>query len=138
MDTVTLEKFVEQWKNDESGIKKAFNEIAGHIMEMDNISLEFDARPGITYSLRPKHNNQKKRSIFVMADVIDDDPDARWLSICFYGEMISDPMEMGDLIPQGLLGEDGYCFDLDEYDENAVKYLKERIDEAYTSAEAEA
>jgi len=107
-------------------------------MEMDNISLEFDARPGITYSLRPKHNNQKKRSLFVMADVIDDDPDARWLSICFYGEMISDPMEMGDLIPQGLLGEDGYCFDLDEYDENAVKYLKERIDEAYTSAESEA
>ncbi len=131
-----LEEFIEQWE-DNSGVKKAFKAIVDHILKMDGISLEFNARPGITYSLRPKHDNQKKRSLFAMADVIDDDPDARWLSICFYGEMISDPDELGDLIPGGLLGEDGYCFDLDEYDENKVEYLKERLDEAYKSASTE-
>ena len=132
-----LKLFIEQWKDNESGIKKAFKEISDHILKMDNISIEFNARPGITYSLRPVHKNQKKRSLFAMADVIDDDPEARWLSVCFYGEMINDPEELGDLIPDGLLGEDGYCFDLDEYDYDKLNYLKKRLDEAYESAEAE-
>ncbi len=132
-----LKLFIEQWKDNESGIKKAFKEISDHILKMDDISIEFNARPGITYSLRPVHKNQKKRSLFAMADVIDDDPEARWLSVCFYGEMINDPEELGDLIPDGLLGEDGYCFDLDEYDYDKLNYLKKRLDEAYESAEAE-
>ncbi len=132
-----IKQFIEQWKDNESGIKKAFQAISGHILKMDNITIEFNARPGITYSLRPKHNNQTKRSLFAMADVIDDDPDARWLSICFYGEMINDPEELGDLIPEGLLGEDGYCFDLDEYDEDKLNYIKQRLDEAYKTAAAE-
>ncbi len=132
-----LKLFIEQWKDNESGIKKAFKEISDHILKMDDISIEFNARPGITYSLRPVHKHQKKRSLFAMADVIDDDPEARWLSVCFYGEMINDPEELGDLIPGGLLGEDGYCFDLDEYDYDKLNYLKKRLDEAYTSAEAE-
>ncbi len=132
-----LKLFIEQWKDNESGIKKAFKEISDHILKMDDISIEFNARPGITYSLRPVHKNQKKRSLFAMADVIDDDPEARWLSVCFYGEMINDPEELGDLIPDGLLGEDGYCFDLDEYDYDKLNYLKKRLDEAYASAEAE-
>jgi hypothetical protein len=38
-----------------------------------------------------------------MVDVIDDDPEVRWLSVCFYGEMITDPDEAGELIPEGLL-----------------------------------
>ncbi len=132
-----LKQFIEQWKDNESGIKKAFKEISDHILKMENISIEFNARPGITYSLRPVHKNQKKRSLFAMADVIDDDPEARWLSVCFYGEMINDPEEMGDLIPDGLLGEDGYCFDLDEYDSDKLNYLKKRLDEAYESAATE-
>lgn len=132
-----LKQFIEQWEDNESGIKKAFKAIIDYIVKKDKLSIEFNARPGITYSLRPRHKNQKKRSLFAMADVIDDDPDARWLSICFYEEMISDPEDMGDLIPGGLLGEDGYCFDLDEYDEYKVDYLKKRLDEAYESAGAE-
>ncbi len=132
-----IKQFIEQWKEDEPGIKRAFTAIVDRIVRMDNISIEFNARPGITYSLRPRHNAQKKRSLFAMVDVIDDDPEARWLSICFYGEMISDPEDMGDLIPGGLLGEDGYCFDLDEYDDNKVDYIKKRLDEAYESAKSE-
>ena len=66
--------------------------------------------------------------------IIDDDPSERWLSVCFYGEMITDPDEAGDLIPEGLLGEDGYCFDLYEYDPDEVAYLKQRLSQARENA----
>ena len=66
-----------------------------------------------------------------MVDVIDDDPESRWLSVCFYESMIKDKDDLGDLIPGGLLGEDGYCFDLYENESDMVTYLKERINEAY-------
>jgi len=88
----------------------------------------------VSYSVRPKHELQKKRALYAMVDVIDDDPDNRWLSVCFYGEMITDPEEKGDLIPEGLLGEDGYCFDLDEYDAKDLDYLKLRLTEAHANA----
>ena len=69
-----------------------------------------------------------------MVDVVDDDPADRWLSVCFYGDMITDPDEEGDLIPEGLLGQDGYCFDADDPDPDKAEYLAARIGEAYTSA----
>jgi hypothetical protein len=97
----------------------------------EKVSIEFFERPGISYSLRGIHESQKDRPLFVMIDVIDDDPKARWLSVCFYGDMIKDPDERGDLIPEGLLGSDGYCFDIIESDEPLKEYVCERIQEAY-------
>ncbi len=67
-----------------------------------------------------------------MVDVIEDT--TRWLSICFYGDMIADPEERGDFVPGGLLGEDAVCFDLEEQDETLVKYIETRLDEACTYA----
>ena len=133
----TLEELLDEWEETETETRKAFVALKDHIMAMEGITVEFNARPGVSYSLRPRHENQSKRTLFAMADVIDDDPKERWLSVCFYGEMITDPDEMGDLIPEGLLGEDGYCFDLDEYDEGAVEYIKARLTEAYNAASAE-
>jgi hypothetical protein len=78
------------------------------------------------------HVNQKSRELFVMVDVIDDSP--RWLSICFYGEMIADPEEKGDFVPEGLLGEDAVCFDLEEHDGALMRYIEARMDEACRSA----
>jgi hypothetical protein len=66
-----------------------------------------------------------------MDDVIDDDPDQRWLSICFYGERISDPEERGDFVPGGLLGQDALWFDYDGGDEELLGYITRRIAEAY-------
>lgn len=131
-----LKKFIENWQETDSGTKRAFTEIMDHLKSMEGVSIAFNARPGVSYSLRPKHANQKDRNLFAMADVIDDDPEQRWLSVCFYGDMINDPDEMGDLIPGGLLGSDGYCFDLDEYDDSTVEYIKARLDEAWEHAAA--
>jgi hypothetical protein len=71
-------------------------------------------------------------------DVIDDDPENRWLSVCFYPDMITDPEEKGVLIPLGLLGEDGYCFDLEEWDADYLQYLETRLNEAREKASKEA
>ncbi len=129
-----LAGFIDDWKETESGTKRAFVQIANHLDTMEHITLDFVARPGISYSLRPRHRDQEERKLFAMVDVIDDDPDDRWLSVCFYGDMITDPQQEGDLVPEGLLGEDGYCFDLYEYDSDTVAYLEQRLSQAYDSA----
>ncbi len=130
-----LEDFINNWSETESKTKKAFTEIYDHLMTLVDTTLQFNARPNVSYSLRPSHNSQKNRSLFAMVDVIDDDPEERWLSVCFYGEMITDPEEAGDLIPEGLLGEDGYCFDLYEYNKDEVEYLKHRLSQAHENAQ---
>lgn len=129
-----LKNFMDNWEDNDSKTKQAFEEIYEHLLTLDDTSLDFNARPNVSYSLRPRHNSQKSKSLFAMVDVIDDEPSERWLSVCFYGEMISDPDEAGDLIPEGLLGEDGYCFDLYEYDKDEVEYIKQRLTQAHDNA----
>ncbi len=129
-----IEAFLHNWTETGSGTRKAFTELYHHLKTLADTTLDFNERPGVSYSLRPRHRNQSERSLFAMVDVIDDNPDERWLSVCFYGEMVSDPDEAGDLIPEGLLGEDGYCFDLYEYDPDEIEYLKQRLSEAHANA----
>lgn len=129
-----LNDFIENWNETESKTRQAFTELYDHLKTLEDTTFEFNARPKVSYSLRPRRNSQKNRSLFAMVDVIDDDPEERWLSVCFYGEMITDPDESGDLIPEGLLGEDGYCFDLYEYDADEMEYLKQRLSQAHENA----
>ncbi len=124
------EEFLREWVNDESGMRQVYEELLRFLQGFQGVEFAFKARPGVSYSLRAGHVHQQDRPLFALIDVIDDDPDNRWLSVCFYGDMITDYRESGDLIPQGLLGEDGYCFDLLTPDREEVDYLKERIREA--------
>ena len=126
-----LEQFITDWTEDPNGVKDVFLAIRETIESLDDVSVEFVARPGITYSLRGTKTSQDKRPVFVLADVIDDDPSARWLSVCFYGDTITDPDELGDLIPGGLLGHDGHCFDVE--DSEAGEYVQARIREAHSN-----
>ena len=129
-----INAFTESWTDTETRMKEAFLSLQHHLESNDGITLDFHSRPGVSYSLRARHAAQTERDLFVMVDVIDDDPSERWLSVCFYGDMITDPDEEGDLIPEGLKGSDGYCFDMDDYDEEKVAYLKARFDEACANA----
>ncbi|MCP3925422.1 MAG: hypothetical protein GY714_22860 [Desulfobacterales bacterium] len=129
-----LNKFTKSWEENPSEMFKAFVTLKEHLESIENLELTFVGRPGVTYSLRAKHQNQKDRNLFGMLDVIDDDPDDRWLSICFYEDYLTDPNEMGDMVPGGLAGDDAYCFDLDEFNEGDVKYLAERLTEASKNA----
>lgn len=126
----------ETWTEDPGNIMPAFTQLRDAILAQEKAAFSFTSRPGISHSFRgclPTADEGRDR-LFVMVDIVDDDPENRWLSVCFYGDAITDPDELGDLIPGGLLGEDGYCFDLYEYDEGALSYLKERIDEAHQNA----
>jgi len=126
--------FLESWEDTPRGIKEAFVRLTTNLAAKNGLRFFFKARPGISYSLRAAYALQKERALFVIMDVIDDDPQNRWLSVCFYPDMITDPDERGNLIPWGLLGEDGYCFDLDAWDGEYLSYLEARQDEAYMAA----
>ena len=124
---------LESWTIDPQDMKSAFVKLQDNLSKKEGAILSVNSRPGVSYSLRATVDSrgEKKWPLFVMADIIDDDPENRWLSVCFYGDMITDPDEEGDLVPGGLLGEDGYCFDLTEHDVSMEAYIEKRIDEAH-------
>ncbi len=130
-----LVAFIEAWEETPEKNKAVFLYFHDYLSKKEDVTLEFLPRPGLTYSLRAVHANQKKKDLFAMVDVIEDEP--RWLSVCFYGEMITDPEEQGDFVPEGLLGEDAVCFDVEERDEDLIRYIESRLDEAWQSAAAE-
>lgn len=129
-----LKEFIDGWTDNGSGTKDAFLELKAHLEGLDGVQFDFKARPGVTYSLRARHESQSERPLFTMVDVIDDDSNDRWLSICFYRELIDDPDGLGDFVPEGLLGEDAACFDLDDNDTVFVAYVKARMGEACAKA----
>ncbi|MDZ7760564.1 MAG: hypothetical protein U5L00_09945 [Desulfovermiculus sp.] len=125
-----MNEFLAQWSNEE--MKNVFLQLADLLTGFSDLELDFKARPGVSYSLRGKPQGQT-RELMAMIDIIDDDPDARWLSVCFFADMITDPEERGDIVPGGLLGHDGYCFDLLSSEPEEVDYVAQRIQEAYAA-----
>ena len=129
-----VSELLENWSEDPGNVKNVFLKLKEKISGKKGVELDFKSRPGVSFSLRGNVSKypEKGSAIVVMVDIIDDDPDNRWLSVCFYEEKITDPDHAGELIPAGILGEDGYCFDVFEYNETGLSYLMQRIDEAYT------
>lgn len=127
-----IDEFIANWPKTDQNCRQAFIELRDFLQQQELTTLEFLARPGVSYSLRATHQEQNNKPLFVMVDVIEDEP--RWLSTCFYGEMVTDPEELGDYVPGGLLGEDGICFDMEDYSKELTSYLKKRITEAHTAA----
>jgi hypothetical protein len=129
-----IHAFLENWQEEGQSMRNVFSLLYNELSAMAGVSLQFVERPGVSYSLRPRHMDQTDRHLFAMIDVIDDDPQARWLSVCFYEDMITDPEGRGESIPGGLAGADGYCFDMNEYDEDLARYLIARVKEAAAAA----
>jgi len=125
-----IDTFVNGWTDDPQ-VREAFIQLRTILEEKSGVTLEFISREGVSHSLRAVRQGQI-RPIFALVDIIEDTP--RWLSVCFYEDTIDDPDGMGNLVPSGILGEDGYCFDVEGYDEGQLAYLEIRIDEAYASA----
>ncbi|MBU0682275.1 MAG: hypothetical protein KKD73_12735 [Proteobacteria bacterium] len=131
-----LEKFINGWQVDGLATRGAFVDLKEFLAEMENCLISFHARPGITCSLRAHIavGQGEEGPLYAMVDVIDDDPEQRWLSVCFYGDRISDPDECGDFVPGGLLGQDAVCFDYDAGDAELLDYIKKRMAEAYQAS----
>jgi len=128
-----LDDFLADWEDTEEKNKAVFERLKAFLEQKEGVTLSFNPRPGLTYSLRATHANQKEKSLFSMVDVIEDSP--RWLSVCFYGAMITDPEENGDFVPEGLLGEDAICFDIEAWEDGLIAYVEARLDEAWQSAQ---
>ena len=127
-----LESFIEQWPQSADGCRTVFKALYDFLAGLEGTEIEFHARPGITYSLRGIPGKESDYPLFVMIDVIEDQP--RWLSVCFYEQMVNDSEERGDSVPGGLLGEDGICFDVESENASLTAYLQERIAEAHRAA----
>ena len=127
-----LEAFITEWEDCDA--KTAFLAFRQALESVEGVTISFKARPGITYSLRGAHPAQQGRELFALIDIIDDDPEQRWLSVCFYDDLVTDPQDQGDRVPQGLLGEDARCFNVDELDEDFVAYVSARVREAGANA----
>lgn len=130
---MTIDEFIEGWGDDSAEAKQFLVELYEKIKSLDDTTCTFTGRPGVSYSLRPKRGCQKDRDFFAMVDVIDDDPTDRWLSVCFYGDTITDPEEKGDFVPGGLAGGDGHCFDAYSFEDELKQYILARIQEAWDS-----
>jgi hypothetical protein len=128
-----IDVFLSGWSNDALAVKTGFIRIYRCLSGFAEVDLSFVARPGISYSLRPGHILQQDREFFAVIDVVDDDPEKRWLSVCFYDDLITDPAGRGEVIPSGLPRGNGHCFDVEEEDEELIRYLEERCREAVAS-----
>ncbi len=126
-DLAELDALVAEWKDGPERIREAFMKFRKQLEGLSGVRLEYVPREGLTYSLRGLKEGCD-RPLLVMVDIIEDNP--RWLSVCFYADLIQDPEERGDSVPEGLLGEDACCFDLEEWADDLVDYIAERIDEA--------
>lgn len=129
-----IENFLQSWIIDPNEVKPVFFKYLDYLRNRRDIELDFKARPGISYSLRAKNTAQKTRDLFTLIDVVDDEPDSRWLSVCFYASLIDDPEERGDYVPGGLLGEDAICFNLEENDPDMDNYILARLENAADNA----
>lgn len=125
-----LTAFLDSWRVDPLGVKPAVEKYIGDLLAVPDVRLDFKSRPGISYSVRAVNPRQQEREFFVLIDIVDDEPDERWLSVCFYADTVSDPRELGDIVPDGLDGNDACCFNLDEDDAKMRGYIGERILEA--------
>ena len=126
-----INAFLDTWDDTPEQNKQGFIRLKNLLLGMQGVDLAYLPRPGLTYSLRaswPQHN----RPLFVMIDVIEDQP--RWLSVCFFGDMVQDPEEKGAFVPGGLLGEDALCFDLETCTAEGLQYVEARIEEACRAA----
>ena len=122
-----LDAFIADWQDDPNGVKAAFLRLKKVLESLNEATVSFIPRPPASYSLRAEP--PRGRPVITMVDVASLDGE-RFLSVCFYADTITDPDERGDLIPGGLLSKDGYCFDVDSDDADAVAYVEARIFEA--------
>lgn len=129
-----LQEMLDGWNVDPVAARPAFERYAAWLADVPGVSLSFKARPGVSYSLRARHAAQKGRELFVLVDVVDDEPENRWLSVCFYADMVNDPEERGDFVPKGLMGVDACCLSLDEDDADMREYIAARLAEAAAAA----
>ncbi len=129
-----IEQYVQAWTTDQRRVRPFFLDLVARLSASD-ARLDFVVREGVSASLRAAWpSSASDRPLFCLVDVVQDVAGA-WLSVCFYADSVTDPEDLGNLVPKGLLGEDGYCFDVEAPDAALEQYLAERLAEAAAVAQ---
>lgn len=131
-----LNAFLAAWEDGPSRTRAAFLRLKEFLAALPGVCFAYRGRPGVSRSLRAARQGQAGRPLFAILDVIDDDPSARWLSVCMYADLAADPEGRGTPVPRGILGEDALCFDLEEWDGELLAYVEARLAEAHAAAAA--
>ncbi len=126
--------FLNAWVEDPLGCRQVLLRYRELLEATAGVQLSYHCRPGVSYSMRARGSEQNSRELFVLVDVVDDDPSSRWLSVCFYADLVTDPDEIGDWVPGGLGGEDASCFNYDEQSAETEAYIADRLKEAAAAA----
>ncbi len=126
--------FLKEWVVDPVKCREVLLRWRSQLEAVPGVEIYCRCRPGVSFSLRAKGAGQTGRELFVMVDVVDDDPASRWLSVCFYDDLVTDPDDVGDWVPAGLNGEDAHCFNYDEESPEMEAYIAERLREAAEAA----
>lgn len=127
-----IRDFLADWQADQRHVRSFFSRLLDKFAEL-NANLDFVVRKGVSASLRAcGRPGASSRPLFCLVDVVEDSA-GPWLSVCFYADTVTDPEDLGNLVPEGLLGEDGYCFDIEQPDDRMERYVHERIAEAFAA-----
>lgn len=130
-------QFMDEWKTDSINAKSVLDDFIQNMGDSPKFFAKFVSRPGVSRSLRVMTQPRADgREIVALLDIIDDDPDNRWLSVCFFADMVEDPEDLGDFVPEGLDGRDALCFNYDENDPRMASYIKNRLGNARDKAMA--
>ncbi|MCB2227530.1 MAG: hypothetical protein KQH53_12705 [Desulfarculaceae bacterium] len=134
---MTLEQFLAEWPGEQAALKGIYQSFLAGVRALPGVKETFLPRPGVSYSLRwdlAQRPAGRERPLFAMADVVPLGADELMLSICFFGDEVNDPEELGNLIPDGMYGGDGFCFDVEGDDPELGVYCLARAREAHAAA----
>ncbi len=130
-----LQKFLAEWTADPNNVKPLFLALLEHTERLPEIRVRYKERPGISHSVRLVNSALPEGGFFALLDVINDDPANRWLSVCFYADMVNDYAQKGDHIPGGLGGADSICYSVQD-PAGFEDYLKNKITEAFVRSQS--
>lgn len=129
-----IELGIPVWRGGRESLEQTFKALKARAEELCGVGLSVQPRSGIGHSFRGITEDRADRPVWVLLDVLEPDNEPWWLSICFFADSITDPDDLGEVIPGGLFGADGYCFDIEKNDEQIINYLSQRLTEAWQSA----
>jgi hypothetical protein len=138
-DVDGLKDLMAAWPENQLELRQAFEELTEYARTRPGTNVSLISRAGVSHSFRATAedpNPERDRPFFLLVDVIVSEADPWFISVCFFEDDITDPEDLGDSIPQGLFGENGCCFDVDDYDADLLSYVTKRIAEAHGRAMA--
>jgi hypothetical protein len=130
-----IDDFLNSWAVDgseetdewQSKVKAVFTDFY-NLFKHHKLQMTWHARPGKCYSLDVFA--QGATSGFARLDIVDDDPEERWLFLCIKKDLAEDPENYGEVMPEILDGQDALCFDIDERDDVMRAYLQTLLENA--------